>query len=611
MMPDTPNPSMGMEAFMDTAMVNGTAYPYLEVDPTLVRFRILNAADDRFFNLQMYVADPNVVTADGRRNTEVTMVPALATPGFPPTWPTDGRDGGAPDPGTAGPAWIQLGTEGGFLPNPVEIPAQPINWNRFAPAFNFGNVTDHSLLLGCAERADVLVDFSQYAGKTLILYNDAPAAFPALDPRYDYYTGNLNQMDTGGTPTTQAGYGPNTRTIMQIRVKASSQAGGAITGVHVTQGGTGYMFTPDVEITGGGGAGATATATAGIEKITVVSPGSLYTTPPRVEITGGGGAGATAVAKIAGGRVTGIQVTYPGSGYTSAPSVTILPPGPYHFWFPVMNAGVQPAGGGSGVVNNTAARAVATLTVNAVTVTSGGSGYTSAPDVSFISGGGQGAVAFANLNSGPSYDPAPLNAAFVKTATNRGIFEVSQDPMIIPQAEYNSAFEAAYPSDMRAYVAQHDFDKSFFNGPLAGLTVTNPGSGYAGPTITFAGGGGAGAAAAATVDPVSGAITRLVLTNPGSGYTSAPTVSITGVSGSGAVATAVVPGGSIAGLTLAGGGNGYPGPVVTITDGPGGAGTGAAAEAAVDSTGAITRLILVNPGRGYTNPTIEIGRAHV
>ena len=215
--PDMPNPSMGMEAFMDTPLVNGTAYPYLEVEPKTYRFRILNAADDRFLNLHMYVADPAFTNADGT-NTEVKMVPAMKTAGFPATWSTDGREGGVPDPATAGPAWIQIGTEGGFLPAPVEIPAQPINWNMNATAFNVGNVTDHSLLLGCAERADVLVDFSQFAGQTLILYNDAPTAFPALDSRYDYYTGNPNQMDTGGAPTTQPGYGPNTRTIMQIRV---------------------------------------------------------------------------------------------------------------------------------------------------------------------------------------------------------------------------------------------------------------------------------------------------------------------------------------------------------------------------------------------------------
>jgi hypothetical protein len=64
----------------------------------------------------------------------------------------------------------------------------------------------------------VVVDFSAYAGKTLILYNDAPAAFPAGVPTYDYYTGVASQMDAGGAPTTQPGYGPNTRTIMQIQV---------------------------------------------------------------------------------------------------------------------------------------------------------------------------------------------------------------------------------------------------------------------------------------------------------------------------------------------------------------------------------------------------------
>jgi len=80
------------------------------------------------------------------------------------------------------------------------------------------NVKQHTLLLGPAERADVIVDFTNFAGKTLILYNDAPAALPAGDPRNDYYTGDLDQTSTGGAPTTQPGYGPNTRTIMQIKV---------------------------------------------------------------------------------------------------------------------------------------------------------------------------------------------------------------------------------------------------------------------------------------------------------------------------------------------------------------------------------------------------------
>ena len=54
--PGTPNPSLVPEAFMDTPMVNGTAYPYLTVEPKAYRFRILNAANDRFWNLSLYVA---------------------------------------------------------------------------------------------------------------------------------------------------------------------------------------------------------------------------------------------------------------------------------------------------------------------------------------------------------------------------------------------------------------------------------------------------------------------------------------------------------------------------------------------------------------------------
>jgi FtsP/CotA-like multicopper oxidase with cupredoxin domain len=216
-MPGTPNPSMAMEGFMDTSIVNGAVYPVLEVEPRAYRFRILNAADDRFFNLQLYVANTSDYLQGGYP-TEVSMVPAAQTAGFPANWPTDGRVGGVPDPATRGPDWIQVGNEGGFLPAPAVVPCQPVGWNNNPTTFNFGNVNQHSLLLGCAERADVVVDFSSYAGKTLIMYNDAPAAFPALVPQYDYYTGKPDLTDTGGTPTTYPGYGPNTRTIMQIRV---------------------------------------------------------------------------------------------------------------------------------------------------------------------------------------------------------------------------------------------------------------------------------------------------------------------------------------------------------------------------------------------------------
>ncbi len=224
LMPDIPNPSTPGEAFQDTPLVNGTAYPFIEVQPKAYRFRILNAANDRFFNLQLYRADPSVVSLDGRANTEVRMVPAVPTAGFPAKWPTDGRPGGAPDPATRGPDFIQIGTEGGFLPKPVVVPNQPITWNLDQTTFDMGVIKDHALFLGTAERADVIVDFSAFAGQTLILFNDSPAPVPAIDMRYDYFTDGPDLTSTGGAPSTLAGYGPNTRTIMQIRVANTTPA---------------------------------------------------------------------------------------------------------------------------------------------------------------------------------------------------------------------------------------------------------------------------------------------------------------------------------------------------------------------------------------------------
>ena len=300
-MPGTPNPSMPGEAFMDTPIVNGTVFPFLEVEPKAYRYRILNASDDRSLNLSLYLAtgivgsitltdsgsgymtEPAVTIAPGAGDTtghgaqafatidpvsgsltsvtitvvgsgytadptvtiapptagvqasatatffttnesgfpsEVGMVPVTGTKWLPPF-----DMSGVPDPANAGPDWIQIGTEGGFLPAPAVIPAGPITWNTNPTTFNFGNVVGHSLCLGTAERADVIVDFSAFAGQTLILYNDAPAAFPAPDPRYDYYTNDQDQTDIGGAPTTPPGVGPNTRTIMQIRVAGTVTPG--------------------------------------------------------------------------------------------------------------------------------------------------------------------------------------------------------------------------------------------------------------------------------------------------------------------------------------------------------------------------------------------------
>jgi FtsP/CotA-like multicopper oxidase with cupredoxin domain len=255
------------EAFMDTPIVNGKAYPTMTVDPKAYRIRILNAANDRFMNLGLYVAadknttnsiDPTnpltqpVVCNGIARNpfnntvpavsdcTEVKMVhfdasyptAYLETGAFPTTTGPNGTGWGTPnasmfpmgvpDPLTAGPNFIQIGNEGGFLAQVNDIPSTIINYEYNKRSVTVLNTLERGLFLGPAERADTIVDFSQYAGQTLILYNDAPAPVPASDPRIDYFTGNGDQTTAGGAPNTMPGYGPNTRTVMQIHVNAGT-----------------------------------------------------------------------------------------------------------------------------------------------------------------------------------------------------------------------------------------------------------------------------------------------------------------------------------------------------------------------------------------------------
>jgi hypothetical protein len=63
-----------------------------------------------------------------------------------------------------------------------------------------------------------------------------------------------------------------------------------------------------------------------VGSVSVTLPGSGYTTAPTVTFSGGGGTGAAATAAIANGIVTGVTITNAGADYTSAPTVVLSAP---------------------------------------------------------------------------------------------------------------------------------------------------------------------------------------------------------------------------------------------------------------------------------------------
>jgi spore coat protein A, manganese oxidase len=106
--------------FGELPVVNGAIYPYLNVEPRPYRLRLLNGSNSRFLNIFFNLAK------------HVTDIPSLV-------------------------AVHQIGSDGGFLPAPAKL---------------------QKILLGPAERADLILDFSALEGKTVTLTNDASAPYP-------------------------------------------------------------------------------------------------------------------------------------------------------------------------------------------------------------------------------------------------------------------------------------------------------------------------------------------------------------------------------------------------------------------------------------------------
>ena len=371
----------------------------------------------------------------------------------------------------------------------MSIPSTPTNYEYNKRSVTVLNVMERGFYLMPAERGDVVVDFSKYAGKTLILYNDAPTPNPANDPRIDYFTGDSDYTAQGGAPTTLAGYGPNTRTIMQIRVGAGNHS---IQSISVVDGGAAYR-SPVVDIVGdGSGATAKAVISTTVDTVAVTSQGGNYTNPV-VTFTGGGATTqATATATLEGPISASVQITNSGLyAPTDTPAVTIKDSDPTSVHNPV-NPNY-----GTTIEANTAA--AATATIGALT---------------FIDSNGQ-QQPVVDVNGNPQFGITSI------TVTSAGSGYVS--PVVNISGSTASAF---------ATLASGTPDTK-----IHAITVVTAGVGYSSaPTVSITDATGSLATASATLAP--GTITSIVLTNPGLGYKTTPTVNITDPAGTGAIAQA-------------------------------------------------------------------------
>jgi hypothetical protein len=175
------------------------------------------------------------------------------------------------------------------------------------------------------------------------------------------------------------------------------------------------------------------------------------------------------------GVLDALAITAGGSGYSTAPQVTIDGDG---------------TGAGASCTINTG-----TGVVNSITVTAAGSGYSFA-DVTFTGGGGSGATASTTLgvlDTDPSLQSAVESAATGGTIgriviSNGGINYVSGSVTVVITGDGSGATATATVVD----------------GEITKITVTNVGSGYTFADITFSSATGTNAVARAVIAPIDG-----------------------------------------------------------------------------------------------------------
>ena len=469
---------------------------------------------------------------NGTTLSDKTGLGAPATFCWPNNWPDDANAGQhvVPDPISAGPPIVQIGTEGGLLPQAVVIPSTPLGFEYNRRSITVLSGKNHGLLLGPAERANVIVDFTPFApttGKSVfILYNDGAAPMPGFDPRNDYFTGSPDQTSSGGSPSTLPGYGPNTRTLMQIEIAGANTNATPFNLATLMNTGSGvphiFETTQDQIIVP--------------EKAYPANNGgsSVDNYPFDADLN---------MSFPVRGPIQSIALTNPGTGYSAAPTVTIAPP-----TAPPPATPLLPCTLGAPLCVQATAHAVMSSTgiVDHLTVTGGsatGVGaaaaaglYTTPPLVSFSGGGGgSGAAATAILDANKH-----VKSVTIGNPTNRY-------PSTNPSVTFGSppCFLSA-PNCVRA-TGTPIVTGTGGGRTVTGVTMTNIGAGYTSPpTVTFSAGSPTATGKATLGQRFLLADASLTMGGAypsgthGTGYSGVPTVGFSGGGGTGAAATAVL-----------------------------------------------------------------------
>ncbi|HKS22733.1 MAG TPA: C25 family cysteine peptidase [Thermoanaerobaculia bacterium] len=295
--------------------------------------------------------------------------------------------------------------------------------------------------------------------------------------------------------------------------------------------------------------------------INLTNGGAGYTSAPLVTISGGGGTGAQATASVSGGQVVAVTITNGGTGYTSTPTVSFGGPGTGATATAQTSSVTNTSGTLTFTVGTLQPGASATFIVQAqVNATGNPAGTTSYPNVASITSACTttcSATATVNVTATPALRLSELASPLPSPITAVNITSGGSGYASAPSVSITGC--AVAPTAVATISTA---------GVVTGVTITNAGSGCSSPVVNFSGGSPTVAATGtATTGQTSGGLLNIAINNGGAGYSSAPTVTIAGCSVA-PTATATLTGGVVTGITITSAGAGCPAnPTISFSGG--------------------------------------------